>query len=92
MVLFIRDQMTRTIEYVQAQNAVTTEDIREQIKNFRNNRLLEEDQEQTNVMILYEFIYIRIYIIRIYVTLHTYFTNLFCIGSGSTEQTAANKS
>jgi len=37
--------MKRTIEYVKAQNTETPEDIREEIKNFRNKRLLEEQQE-----------------------------------------------
>lgn len=43
--------MARTIEYVQKQNTETPEDIREQIKNFRDKRLSEEQQEQINVMI-----------------------------------------
>lgn len=51
--------MTRTIEYVQEQNIETPEDIREQIKNFRDKRLSEEQQEQKHVMI-YDFIYIYI--------------------------------
>lgn len=45
----IRDQMTRTIEHVQEQNTETPEDIREQIKIFRDKRLSEEQQEQKNV-------------------------------------------
>lgn len=47
----IRDQMTRTIEYVREQNTETPKDIREQIKNFRDQRLSEEQQERTNVML-----------------------------------------
>lgn len=49
MVLPIRDQMKRTIEYVQEQDTETPEDIREQIKIFRDKRLSEEQQEQKNV-------------------------------------------
>jgi len=49
MVLPIRDQMTRTIKYVQEQNTETPEDIREQIKIFRDKRLSEDQQEQKDV-------------------------------------------
>lgn len=52
MVLFISDQMKRTIEFVQSQNTETPEDIREEIINFRNKRLSEEQQEQAHVMTL----------------------------------------
>lgn len=50
MVLLIRDQMKRTIQFVQSQNAETPEDIREEIKNFRDKRLSEEQQEQACVL------------------------------------------
>lgn len=45
--------MARTIEFVQTQDTETPEDIREQIKIFRDKRLLEDDQEQKNVMTVY---------------------------------------
>lgn len=45
-----RDQMKRTIEYVKTQNSEKPEDIRKEIKNFRDKRLSEEQQEQSNVI------------------------------------------
>lgn len=42
--------MKRTIEYVKTQNSEKLEDIREEIKNFRDKRLSEDQQEQSNVI------------------------------------------
>lgn len=47
--MFARDQMKRTIEYVKAQNSEKPEDIRKEIINFRNKRVSEEQEEQSNV-------------------------------------------
>ncbi|KAL6445380.1 hypothetical protein ACFW04_002289 [Cataglyphis niger] len=41
--------MKRTIEYVKSQNSEKPEDIRKEIINFRDKRLSEEQQEQSNV-------------------------------------------
>ncbi|KYN11165.1 Double-strand break repair protein MRE11A [Trachymyrmex cornetzi] len=40
----VRNQMKRTIEYLRAQNVETPEDIREEIKVFRDKRLSEEQE------------------------------------------------
>ncbi|KAL6445377.1 hypothetical protein ACFW04_002289 [Cataglyphis niger] len=45
----VSDQMKRTIEYVKSQNSEKPEDIRKEIINFRDKRLSEEQQEQSNV-------------------------------------------
>lgn len=42
--------MKRTIEYVRAQDTKTPQEISKEIKNFRDKRLLEEQEEQNNVM------------------------------------------
>lgn len=42
--------MKRTIDYVRMKNTWNPKDIRQEIKNFRDKRLLEEQQEQENVM------------------------------------------
>lgn len=42
--------MKRTIEYVKSQNSEKLEDIRKEIINFRDKRLSEEQQEQSNVI------------------------------------------
>lgn len=42
--------MKRTIEYVKSQNSEKPEDIRKEIINFRDKRLSEEQQEQSNVI------------------------------------------
>lgn len=43
--------MKRTMEYVNAQNTDTSEEIQEQIEAFRDKRLSEEQWEQNNVII-----------------------------------------
>lgn len=48
--VLLRDQMRRTIQYVQEQDTETPEDIHEEIINFHNKRLSEEQQEQNIVM------------------------------------------
>ncbi|KYM84030.1 Double-strand break repair protein MRE11 [Atta colombica] len=45
----VRNQMKRTIEYLKAQDVETPEDIREEIKIFRNKKLSEEQEEQNNI-------------------------------------------
>lgn len=42
--------MKRTIDYVRMQDTLNAKDIRQEIKNFRDKRLSEEQQEQENVM------------------------------------------
>ncbi|EFN86093.1 Double-strand break repair protein MRE11 [Harpegnathos saltator] len=42
----VEDQMRRTIDYVRKQDTSTEEDIRREIKNFRDQRLSEEQQEK----------------------------------------------
>lgn len=42
--------MKRTINYVRMQDTSNPKDIRQEIKNFRDKRLSEEQQEQENVM------------------------------------------
>ncbi|XP_012221953.1 double-strand break repair protein MRE11 [Linepithema humile] len=46
----VRDQMKRTIEYVKAQDVKTPQEINEEIKNFRDKRLSEEQEEQNNAI------------------------------------------
>lgn len=48
-ILFNRYQMENTAKYIREQNA-PVENIRQEIKNFRDKRLSEEQQEQANVM------------------------------------------
>lgn len=51
MFLLIRNQMKRTIEYIKAQDTKTPQEINEEIKNFRDKRLLEEQEKQNNVVL-----------------------------------------
>lgn len=51
-ILFDRYQMEITAKYIKEQNTGSVEDIRQEIKNFRDKRLSEEQQEQTNVMFI----------------------------------------
>ena len=75
MDLLVRNQMKRTIEYLKAQDVETPEDIREEIKIFRNKRLSEEQEEQNNVMMLICDIYVYIYVIFVPIHIYTFF---FC--------------
>lgn len=43
--------MNKTTAHLKKQNVETTEDINKEIKNFRDQRLLEEQEEQKDVMI-----------------------------------------
>lgn len=51
-ILFDRYQMESTAKYLKEQNTGSVENIRQEIKNFRDKRLSEEQQEQTNVMFI----------------------------------------
>lgn len=46
----VRDQMKRTIEYVKAQDTKMPQEINKEIKNFREKRFLEEQEEQNYVL------------------------------------------
>lgn len=48
--------MKRTIEYIKTQNSEKSEDIRKEIINFRDKRISEEQEEQSNVIIFEIFI------------------------------------
>lgn len=44
--------MKKTIEYLKKQNIEISQDIHKEIKNFRDQRLLEEQKEQRNVIFI----------------------------------------
>lgn len=85
MDLLARDQMKRTIEYLKAQDVETPEDIRGEIKIFRDKRLSEEQEEQNNVMMLICDIYVYTYVIFLLIYILFSFA-----GFGSTRQVIAN--
>lgn len=62
--------MKRTINYIKKQNTSTEKDIRKEIINFRDKRLLEEQEEQNNV-IIYRKIHVHICV--------TYFYSPICL-------------
>ena len=86
MDLLVRNQMKRTIEHLKAQDVETPEEIREEIKIFRDKRLSEEQEEQNNVMMLICDIYVYTYVIFVLIYILLSFA-----GFGITKQITANE-